>query len=58
MWSASMSGPRDSRLHVAAGEALGAQPLQVVFGAFAALCRHGEGAAINADVHRIGVRAR
>jgi hypothetical protein len=28
--------------HVTAGEALGAQPLHVVFGAFAALCRHGE----------------
>ena len=44
--------------HVTAGEALGAQPLHVVFGAFAALCRHREDGAINADVHRIGVHAR
>ena len=40
--------------HVTAGEALGTQPLHVVFGPFAALCRHGEDAAINADVHRTG----
>jgi hypothetical protein len=44
--------------HKTAGEALAGQPLHVVFGAFAALCRHGEDAAINADVHRIGVHAR
>ena len=44
--------------HITAGETLGAQPLHVVFGAFAALCRHGENAAVNADVHRIGVHAR
>ena len=58
MWSASMSWAQGQATHVTAGEALGAQPLHVVFGAFAALCRHGEDAAINADVHRIGVHAR
>jgi hypothetical protein len=38
--------------HATPGEALGAQPLDVVFCAFAALCRHGENAAVNADSHR------
>ena len=58
MWSASMSCTEGQATHVTAGEALGAQPLHVEFGAFAALCLHGEDAAINADVHRIGVHAR
>ena len=58
MWSVSMSCTEGQATHETAGEALGAQPLHVVFGAFAALCRHGEDAAINADVHRIGVHAR
>ena len=57
MCSASMSAPGQAT-HVTAGKALAAQPLHVEFGAFAALCLHGEDAAINADVHRIGVHAR
>jgi hypothetical protein len=47
---------RGQATHVTAGEALAAQPLHVEFDAFAALCRHGEDAAISADVRRSSPR--